>query len=174
MKNLSEIKPHASEVEVYEMIGVKLIGKYKRNAHFGDTNPSLWDECFSNGNIDILKGLPSIIPNAFLGWLGDYTPNDQTIGYVVGVLTPVETPVPEGFICKEFTSPMFIADCLIDLDIMDKLNKLNKLNKLGFQSPFSSIDCVGWWEGELYLDGYHPNEGYNCLMPVVRIDNTIK
>lgn len=168
MKNLSEIKPHASDIEVYEMTNVRLIGKYKRNTHFGDTTPSLWDECFADGSMDILKGLPSIIPNAFLGWLGDYTPNDKTIGYVVGVLAPAGTPVPEGFICKDFTSPMFIADCLIDLDINDKLDRINKL---GFKSPFCSIDCVGWWEGELYLDGYHPNDGYNCLMPVVKIDN---
>lgn len=98
MKNISELKENVNEIEIFEMPEMKIIGKEIRCGGFiGNIVGELWDMCLEDGSIEILKAMPRIIPNALLGWSGNYTHEDKTYSYIVGVFVPLDTEVPKGF-----------------------------------------------------------------------------
>ncbi len=99
MKQLCELTPIEKEIQVFQMPEIKLIGKEIRGGGFlGDAvAPTLWNRCIADGSLEVLRSLPSYIPGALVGWSGNYTDEDKTYSYIVGVFTTLDTPVPDGY-----------------------------------------------------------------------------
>jgi hypothetical protein len=175
VRSFSEVKPNAPEIELFEFSSVRLIGKYSRTwERHGDSAPALWDKCRADGSINILRTLPNIVPQSLIGWTGDYQPNDKTAGYMVGVFVPAFTPVPEGFVCKDISAEL--SSDVIAKGVFGEGPKsiINRFRAIGYESPFSGIDTVGWWEGQLYFDGDSDLQQWSVLMPVRRIGRPLR
>ncbi len=93
-----------NEVEICEMPELMLISKEVREggkpSFLGNRAPGLWDICIEGGSLEIIRALPSVIPNALVGWNGNYTVEDETYSYIIGVFAPLGTPVPRGYACR--------------------------------------------------------------------------
>jgi hypothetical protein len=157
MKNVSELTANVGEVEICEMPDVRVIGKYTR------TNPpSLWEQCFSDGTIGVLEGLPRLIQNAILGFTCDFNPEDGTNGYIVGVITPANTPVPQGFMHKDLPSTI-VAKGIFG-ESMDCTVK--RFEELGYTYQIYDLDTG--WNAEIYFKDDPNNDTWSNLMPIKR------
>lgn len=98
IKPIGELVSGVDEIELFDMPELMLIGKEIRGGGvLGDHTPvDLWERCIADGTLDVLKNLPRVVSRALMGWSGNYTPEDKTYSYIVGVLAPLGTPVPEG------------------------------------------------------------------------------
>jgi len=165
MKHISQATPHCSEVELFQFQSVRLIGKYVRD--FCGAHIHKDEELLST-----LRGLPNIIPGSLIGWVGSYQP-DKTAIYIFGVFAPPGTPCPEGYVFVDIPAEL-------SSDVIAKgpygengcMAIVNKFDELGYQTPYCGIECYGWWEGELYLEG-ESLDAYSVLMPVRKIGRAL-
>lgn len=97
MRNISEIKPFEDEFEVFDLPAVRIIGKEARcGGALGNTAPALAAETLKPETWNILMQLPLVLKDG-LGFTCDYDKETDTFSYLVSVMTPAGTPVPEGF-----------------------------------------------------------------------------
>ena len=165
MRHISQATAHCNDIELYQFPSVRLIGKYVRD--FCGTNLPVDDHY-----INTLRGLPNIIPGSFVGWVGSYQP-DKTAIYIFGVFAPMDTHCPDGFvyldIMAELSSDVIAKGAYGEKSCMPIVEKFDEL---GYQSPYNGMECYGWWEGELYLEG-ESFDAYSVLMPVRKIGRAI-
>lgn len=144
MKKISELVANINEVEICEMPKVRVIGKLVKC--FGpDRNklPALlWDKCVNNGIIEILSKLPNEIPNTLLGWTGDYNSEDESYSYIVGVMTPADTPVSSMFEFRDLPSSL-VAKGIYDTGFA----MIDEYTRMGY---IQNYEICGW-NGELYF-----------------------
>jgi hypothetical protein len=166
MKHISQATAHCKEkVELFQFQSVRLIGKWVRD--FCGTNLPIDDD-----TLKTLSSLPNIIPDSFVGWVGDYQP-DKTAIYIFGVFAPIGTPCPEGYVFKDIS-----AELSSDVIAKGAYGEygcepiIEKIADLGYESPYCGIESYGWWEGELYLKG-ESHDAYSVLMPVRKIGRTL-
>ena len=105
MKKITELVANVNEVEIAEMPELLLIGREIRIGgtldFLGNRIPELWASCEEDGSLSVIKGLPSLIPHCLVGWSGNYTEcDDKTYSYIIGVFSPLGTPVPRGYACR--------------------------------------------------------------------------
>jgi hypothetical protein len=161
MRHISQATAHCKEIELFQFQSVRLIGKWIRD--FCGTNLPIDDNI-----LNTLKSLPNIIPDSFVGWVGDYQPDKSAI-YIFGVFTPVGTPCPEGYVFKDISAELssdVIAKGAYGENGCEPI--VEKFADLGYESPYCGIESYGWWEGELYLKG-ESFDAYSVLMPVRKI-----
>jgi hypothetical protein len=143
MKNISELVPHVKEVEIFEMPEIKLIGKEVRcGGVIGNKAPELWDYCIADGTLETLRGLSSVIKNSLLGWTGNYTAEDDSYSYIIGVLTPLDTPVAKGFTFRILPSTL-VAKGIYD----EGYSMIEVYQKMGYTQNY---DLRGW-NAEIYF-----------------------
>jgi hypothetical protein len=177
MKHISEMRSNYNEIELFETPSFHIVGKYTRISVHDALEESLEfnRKCREDGTIDLLKTLPCIIPNSLIGWEGDHQP-DNSIGIMWGVIT-TDWNVPEGLVAKGISSELSSTVIAKGIYGKDSMSIINNFGKLGYESPYHGINCVGWWEGELYFndDPNHKNYTdfsnmyFSILMPVRKI-----
>ena len=88
-----------SPIEIFHMPKMKLIGREIRSGGpiAKEKTNELWEMILENGDFDIIQNLPSVIPNSFMAWTGNYTEEDGTFSYIIGKFVPDSTPIPKGF-----------------------------------------------------------------------------
>jgi hypothetical protein len=166
MKTIDKIVPKMDKVEVFEMPNVFVVGVAKRNHQLQNGAGSLWGELFNNGTLKKLSELPRIIPNHLVGWTGDCcedgsNPN-RDFTYMVGAITPYDTPIPEGFDFRVLRFTL-VGKGLLGQDMGEAIAELVKM---GYEPNYG--DNNGW-NAELYLDGEPNEDKWSWLIPVKKI-----
>ena len=165
MKHISSATPHCKESELFQFQSVRLIGKWISG--YGVAGIPKDEEM-----LDTLRSLPNIIPGSFIGWIGNHHPDGSAVS-IFGIFAPPGTPCPEGYVFKDISAELS-SDIIAKgpYGVVDCGAALEKANEHGYESPYCGIECYGWWEGELYLDG-ESFSAYSVLMPVRKIGRTI-
>ncbi|WDV44709.1 hypothetical protein PV797_14440 [Clostridiaceae bacterium M8S5] len=162
MKKINELKADINEVVVYQMPQLKLIGKEMRSGGvLGNRAPELWQISIDDGSLDVIKQLPRIIPDAILGWTGNYTKEDETYSYIVGALVPMNTIVPKGFAFR------IIPETLVAKGIYDQgFSMVEVYKKMGYTQNY---ELYGW-NAELYFETDHDKTKWTNITPVKKIE----
>jgi AraC-like DNA-binding protein len=146
VKKITELVANVNDVEIFEMPELMLIGKEIRYGgkldFLGNRAPELWDLCIEDGSLDVIRALPSLIPNAIIGWNGNYTSEDETFSYIVGAFVPLGTPVPRGYACRILPAT-FVAKGIYDTGYA----MIDTYKSWGYTQNY---DLFGW-NGELYF-----------------------
>lgn len=158
MKKISELVANVNEVEICEMPEVKLIGKEMRGGGvLGNTAPELWKLCFEDGSIDVIRNLPSIIPKSLLGWNGNYTAEDDSYSNIVGILAPLDTPVPKGFTFR------ILPGTLVAKGIFGQgYSMIEVYKKMGYTQNYE----LRGWNAEIYFDDDPNHDTWTNMSPV--------
>jgi predicted transcriptional regulator YdeE len=160
MKKINELKANINEVEIFEMPEVKLIGKEIRcGGVLGNRAPELWDICIKDGSLDVIKALPSVVPNALLGWSGNYTEEDKLFSYIVGVFTSADTVVPKGFAWRSLPATL-VAKGIYNTGY----SMVEVYKKMGYTQNYE----LRGWNSEIYFykDDPEPFRKWSQLTPV--------
>jgi len=182
MKYISEMKPSNSAIELYETPSFYVVGKYIRlNSPANQkAKEEFWHKCRKDGTLALLKGLPRLIPDALIGWLGDHNP-DNSVGYMVGTIT-TDCNAAAGLEAKYISTELSSDVIAKGVYGCDSMSIIYKFDELGYQSPYHGINCIGWWEGTLFFDNDYNHADYtdftkqhfNILMPVRKIGRALQ
>lgn len=149
------------ECKVVNMPAMKLVGKEIRctmGHPQGNPIPAFWGRCFAEGLFAKLQQIPhGLYPQAFIGWMGRFTPADQTWSYIVGMLFAPEATVPEGLEVQDIPATTCAVGTMqgtepeIFMQAHDKLNAEMKARNL---TPDSAAGFAMEW----YDERYNPQE----------------
>lgn len=92
------------KLELIEVVSSPLDsdGKEIRSGgNLGNTAPSLWDEVYASKEYIKMESLPQVLSKNLFGWTCEYDCETNTFVYLVCALTPVGTPVPDGFVYRD-------------------------------------------------------------------------
>ena len=176
MKNISEIKPFVEEQEIFIMPEIRIVGievrfKYRGEPEGENTIPTLWEKFFVEGFAAGLDKLPKIIPNAWLGWMGDCPDGESDwCSYIVSGAYPSGTPVPDGYVYRDL-----YASCVAKGKYGDDLHEVvSKFKPKGFITNYHPISG---WNAELYFDAEKENPPkkdcfpfWRWLVPCVKVE----
>ena len=150
MKEFFEIKAFEDKFEVYHLPKSRVIGKEVRNGgSIGNTAPDLWNDVFSSGSIDVLMTLPHILNHSTYGWTCDYDAETDTFIYIVCVLTPADTPVPDGFVYRDIPETL----CAKGIYGESMSETLDRINANGYTTNWEPYG----WNAELYIQAEEEN-----------------
>lgn len=166
MNSIEKITPKMEKVEIFEMPNCFVVGVAKRNHQLQNGAGSLWGELYNSGTLKKLVELPRIIPNHFLGWTGDCCEDESNptrdFTYMVGVLVPYATPIPDEFDYCVLRSTL-VGKGLLGQDMGEAIAELVKM---GYEPNYG--DNNGW-NAELYLDGEPDEDKWSWIIPVKKI-----
>ncbi len=77
------------------MIGIEVTNGGKENPV-----PALWEWIFRENTLSNLDENHALL-DLFIGWMGEYDPENGTFAYLAGYLMSAGTKVPEGFSCRD-------------------------------------------------------------------------
>src|SRR5690554_2665002 len=164
MRRISEIKPFEEEFESLVMPQSRIIGKEARcGGELGNTAPALAEKTINSPDWITLKNLPHVMEYS-CGWTGDYDAKTDTFSYIVGFITPADTPVPDGFVYRDIAETL-CAKGLFGENI-DKT--VERAKDAGFVTNWESCP----WNAEFYIEEEEKNppkkncESYHWLVPV--------
>ena len=105
---ISEIFPFENHLRIFQMPETRLIGKSIYHTDETDVTPipRFWTEYFEKYHA-ITSTLPQIIKTN-IAWFGDYEPSIKRFAYMICVICPAGTPVPDGFEARDMP-PMLLA-----------------------------------------------------------------
>ncbi|MDD5189611.1 MAG: hypothetical protein PHE50_01050 [Dehalococcoidales bacterium] len=163
-KNITKLVANVNEVEIFEMPELMIIGKEIRYggklAFLGNRARELWDICIQDGSLEIIKKLPSLIPEGLVGWNGNYTSEDGTFSYLVGAFVPLGTPVPSGYACRILPATL-VAKGIYDTGYA----MIDTYKSWGYTQNY---DLFGW-NAELYLINDPSPTKWSQLSPVKKV-----
>lgn len=165
VKKISDLAANVPEVEICEMPELMIIGKEIRYggtlSFLGNRAPEIWDVCIEDGSLEVIRKLPSVIPNALIGWNGNYTANDdETFSYIVGAFVPLGTPVPKGYACRVLPATL-VAKGIYDTGY----SMIETYKSWGYTQNY---DLYGW-NGELYFKDDPDPTKWSQISPVRKI-----
>ena len=150
MKAFGEIKAFEDNVEIFRLPKARVIGKEIRNGgSIGNTAPALWNEVYASGQMEVLMRLPHILNNSTYGWTCDYDAETDTFIYIVCVLTPADTPVPEGFIFRDIPETL----CAKGLYGESMAETIGRIHENGYTTNWEPYG----WNAELYIQEEEEN-----------------
>ena len=170
VKNINEIKPFVEEQEVFVMPEVRIIGitgRCKLHTGSNDDVMEVWQR-LDDAVWAKMENLPRVMPNTVLGWTGDCPEGSDTYSYIISVVCPAGTPVPEGLDYRDLPAS-YVAKGEYGDDIG---GVVNKFTPKGFVTCYTDLG----WNAELYLDEEEKNPPKeNCspfrwLVPCVKVD----
>ena len=157
---IADIRPNVAELEYFTIPDARVIGKGMRcSCDPGAPNliPAFWDKCLGEGIKDVTDALPRLIP-AMLGFTDDYDAKTNTFLYIISVLCPAGTPVPEGFVSRD------IPACVVSKGRYGEW--LDACKPVWARDGWQWNDGAGQcWNAELYLDG-ESTDGFRLLCAV--------
>jgi len=178
VKKITQLISGINEVEIFEMPTTMLVGREIRT--LGDTivlgededhvqlpqglkgnrAPELWQACIEDGTLAAIKKLPSIIPNAVIGWTGNFGYGEDTsASYVVGAFVPFGTTIPIGWACRVLPATL-IAKGVYGTGYPAVIKTYEEW---GYKRHDSEL--YNWW-GEIY---FKDETMWSSLVPVRKI-----
>ena len=150
MNPVSKLSPFQTEIAFFHLPAARIIGLETRSGgQLGNTAPALWEKAFSTGAMDTLLKLPSLVKDANFGWTMEYDAASDTFVYMICMLTPGDTPVPEGFTFRDLPE----TDCVLGLFGEDTMTTVERAKEAGFVPNWS----VCGWNAEVYLTAEKKN-----------------
>jgi predicted transcriptional regulator YdeE len=149
MRNISEIKPFEHEFELFTLPAVRIIGKEARcGGALGNTAPALAEETLKPDIWNVLLQLPLVLKDG-LGWTCDYDKQTDTFSYLVCVMTPAGTAVPDGFAYRDIPETI-CAKGLFGEDVPKTIERAKELGYVTNWEPYG-------WNAELYIEEEEEN-----------------
>ena len=180
LKKMQELTANSKEVEIFEQPQVLLVGREIRtlgNLSFlaepsthkqlypgleGNRAPELWDLCRRDGSLQVIQQLPSLSPDAIIGWTGDYSQgNDHTASYVIGAFVQLGTPVPTGYACRVLPATL-VAKGVYATPYPDVIKTYESW---GYEH---NSDLYDWW-GEIYFKQDPSPTNWSTLVPIKKV-----
>ena len=165
MKKFSEIKAFEEKFEVCHLPKSRVIGKEVRNGgSVGNTAPELWKDVYASGSMDVLMTLPHILDHSTYGWTCEYDTNTDTFIYIVCVLTPADTSVPDGFVYRDIPETL----CAKGIYGESMSETLDRINANGYTTNWEPYG----WNAELYIQAEEENppkqvnEPWHWIVPI--------
>lgn len=145
------------DFKVVEMPAFKVVGKeirVKMGMPDGNPIPAMWDKCFQDGTMAKLEKLPGrLYPNAYLGWMGKFNPQDNTFAYIVGVAAKPEAP-EEGFDAVQTPATKFAVATVAgpDPELYGKAHEFLEAEIKARKLPFNEdVGVEIEWYGERFM-----------------------
>lgn len=168
MKNFSEIRAFDDEFDVFYLPKTRIIGKEIRNGgSIGNTAPSLWQDVYGSGAVEVLKALPHILNDSLYGWTCEYDAQTDTFIYIVCALVTEDTPVPDGYVFRDIPSTL-CAKGLYGEGMQETIERITKLGYAPNWEPYG-------WNAELYIQAEEDNPPkqvetpWHWIVPVKKI-----
>lgn len=163
---IGTIKPFEDILQIYYMPESRVIGKEVIVPQNENVVPDFWGKVIVSGDLDVIKGLPSIIEGATCGWTCDWVEETKSFSYLVSAICPKDTPVPVGFVYRDVPETL-VAKGLFGEDIH---KTCERMAKLGYFTDYERAGCG--WNTELYLsqEDKSPDEegfGWRWLVPCI-------
>jgi hypothetical protein len=148
LRHIGEIRPFRSELEILRVPASRVIGiEQSYRLHGGDRAAApQWARVLASEEWRAIAALPRVVSDSCFGGTCGYTPETESFGYLVAVLTPASTPVPEG--CQFRDAPPTLAAAGPWGEPMDQV--AGKMRQLGYVPRYGDKGCE--WNAELYLD----------------------
>lgn len=144
MRSISEIKAFEEEFEILFIPKSRIIGKEARcGGALGNTAPALAERTINSIDWVTLKKLPHVMDYG-CGWTCDYDASTDTFSYIVGFITPADTPVPEGFVYRDVAQTL----CAKGLFGEDVNKTVERATEAGYITNWQSSP----WNTEFYID----------------------
>jgi hypothetical protein len=125
----------------------------------GNRAPELWQACIEDGSLEIIKKLPSLIPNSLIGWTGNYSHgDDNSASYVVGVFVPFDTPIPLGYACRILPATL-VAKGIYGTAYPSVIETYEKMGYI------HNSELFDWW-GEIYFRDDPSPTMWSPLVPI--------
>ena len=153
-RSISEMKPFQNEFGIYRMPAARVIGKAFVHPPNGNAVPFV-EETFHSPEWPKVLKLPTVLPDTDCGFTCEYVFETQCFTYIVSVLAPSETPVPEGCQYRD------VAETLVAVGLRgeDAGKTCERLKAFGYTTNWDAPMCG--WNAEIYFheeDKVYPNE----------------
>ena len=165
IKDISELKydENATDrLEYFNLPDARVIGRSFRcllDMSAENPIPAFWGKCIENGSLDNIKAMPKLFP-AVVGFTDDYDAKTNTFLYIVGVICPIDTPIPDGYTHRDIPATVVSKGKYGDwLDECKPVWAADGYEWSGSEGQF--------WNAELYLDGEDVN-GFRLLCAVMK------
>lgn len=140
---ISDIRPFEREVEIFHAPAMRVIGKEARSGGaLGNAAPALAEATMQSPIWALLEALPRVLPYG-VGWTCDFDPATGTFSYIVGFLTPANTPVPEGCAYRDVSATL----CARGLLGEDAGQTAERAKALGYTTNWENAA----WNTEFYI-----------------------
>jgi len=143
--------------KVVEMPAFKVVGRelrVKMNTPEGNPIPGFWSKCFQDGTMAKLNKLPGrLYPQAYLGWMGKFNPQDNTFSYIVGVAAKPDAPA-EGMDVAETPATKFAVATVAgtEPEIYGKAHEFLEAEIKARKIPFNEdVGVEIEWYGENFM-----------------------
>lgn len=149
VRQVSEINAFQKELEILYLPASRVIGveqTYGPEPGGDRAAAPQWGRVIKSEAWKKISALSRVIPRSALGWTCDHRPDAKTFQYLVAVLTPTGTAVPEGCQFRD-VPPTLVAAGRWD-EHMDRV--VEQMKRLGYVSRWGDKGCS--WNAELYLD----------------------
>jgi len=158
MQSVSEIRPFMTEPGFFHLPAARIIGLETRSGGaLGNTAPALWDKAFSSGLMDALMKLPALVERANFGWTMEYDAQTDAFVYMVCVLTPAGTPVPDGCTFRDLKE----TACILGLFGEDTMTTVARAEEAGYRTNWETCG----WNAEIYLAAEEEHPPKACETP---------
>ena len=153
------------KIEFIQIPNIRVIGVEVAHAMAeGAENPvpAVWERCFRDGTVDMLKRLPRALKDCTIGWMGDAT--EREFKYIIGVAAIENTPVPEGLQYRDLPACDMAKGCIYgNLQNGDVYMGAHNLTVEGIEANHFDVDYSVKWSAEVYPDDMsHDNAGLNA------------
>ncbi len=166
LRHISELHPFWETFEIFYMPASRVIGveqAYKSDGSDGGAGPQ-WARVCSSDIWKTLGELPLVIPNTGFGWTCDDNHETGCFSYIVAMLTPAGTPVPEGCQYRDIP-PALVAVGRWD-EHFDEVKE--QMNQRGYKPCWDDKGCgfnaeLYFWEEESLP--HSPDQEWRWLIP---------
>lgn len=153
---ITSIFPFENRMRYFRLPRMRLIGKAMRHTNETDIAPipRFWTEYYAKRH-STAQGLPQIV-NTTLAWIAEYDPVTKQYTYMICVMCPEGTPVPEGFDHRDI-GPGLMAHGTLSESPPDA----HSIERFGGELARDGFVCKDGWSFEFY-----PVPGKNdcCLL----------
>lgn len=119
----------------------------------GNPIPALWEACFQDGTMAKLDRLPGrLYSNAYLGWMGKFSPQDNAFSYIVGVAAQPDAPA-EGFDAVETPATKFAVATFVGPN-PEIFGKAHTLLEAEIKARSLALDEIAGCEIEWYDENF--------------------
>ena len=156
------------KIEFIKIPNVRVIGvEVAQSMAEGAENPvpALWERCFSDGTVDMLKRLPRAVADCTIGWMGDAKGPD--FKYIAGVIAVENTPVPDGMQYRDLPACDMAKGYITgNLQNGDVYGNAHNLTVEGIKASNFDADYSVGWSAEVYPDdmSFDADEGTLCYL----------
>ncbi|MGG5373254.1 hypothetical protein [Enterococcus sp. AZ196] len=127
------------------MVGIEVVNGGKQNPV-----PVLWKKLLENNTLDTMSQNDTIL-DMYVGWMGDYNPQNGTFKYLAGYIMPLGYDIPKGFSYRQIsTSNIGIAEIEISNSNRNVFSQLHDMTVAGIHQQGYEPDYTFGWSAEAY------------------------